>query len=168
MMATTPGLEAAKARVRQQLSRAIRSLESLEDMDPKNTIDKASQVVNQEGHMEDIMEARFRTQSEHGPGSKKWKSLSPKYAQWKAKKGYSSARNVRTGDMRTAAAEAVSGTYEAGKIPQWGPHLMEDPEYAKYANEQRPFIDPPTRRELLKADKRAAEEIKKEITRRLA
>lgn len=121
---------------------------------PEAIIHKVEQRINQERWMEKIIEARFRSQSIHGPGSRKWKKISSKYRSWKAKHGLSTRINVATGVLKEATIAAVAGTYLFERHIRWNwPMIPVD--YAVHVQAERPFILEPNEKEMKRVNARA-------------
>lgn len=121
---------------------------------PESIIRKVEERINQERWMEKIIEARFRSQSRHGPGSMKWKRLSPTYERAKARAGFGNKILVYTGVLKESTVEAVAGTYKYRAPIQWNPGIV-PVEYAGFVHQERPFILPPSTKELKRVDARA-------------
>lgn len=80
---------------------------------PQRVLREIEKEINREGHMEKIMQRRFRAQAEYGQGSRRWKSLALSTQKQRARLGYGAARPilVRTGALFGAAQDAVKGTF---------------------------------------------------------
>lgn len=129
---------------------------------PLKVIQRCEQRVNDLGMMERIMQRRFSSESEHGPGSTKWRALSPEYRRWKIRQGYSAKRNQRTGELMFAALNRVAGTFKSDKAIRWE-GLKFQPNYAVFVQESRPFHLNPNEKELEPARKKFNDLLAKEI-----
>lgn len=101
-------LNRIKQKVQNEISRTIGHIENLALRDiPTKIITKVNKQVNAEGYMERIIKNRFKAEARYGPGSTKWRQLTPEYAARKAAAGYGNRILFRTGALYFATLQAV-------------------------------------------------------------
>lgn len=160
-------LNRIKQKVQNEISRTIGHIENLALRDiPTKIITKVNKQVNAEGYMERIIKNRFKAEARYGPGSTKWRQLTPEYAARKAAAGYGNRILFRTGALYFATLQAVAGTFRYGQVPDWDIGAVAT-EYAEYVQQVRPFILPPSKKELEPSMNRARALIRLEL-RKLA
>lgn len=154
-------LDARKRTLRRRLDRVIGRVQRLAGMSvPQDVARDVEEQINREGYMERIIEKRFKSQSVYGPGSPKWKRLTPLYLRQKVAAGFPPNILVRTGDLFSSAVAYASGTFRLdGKIEFPLDSLPEEyAEYHQYGTGKmpaRPFYNEPTQRELEPSMRRA-------------
>ena len=158
-------LNRKKLIARSRIDRVVGKLQRIGGYNlPQDVARRIENKINGENWMEKIIKARFAAESEHGPGSRKWKDLSPTYRLWRVRHGFGARPILKvTGILRTEAMAAVRGTFSFKGV-RW--NVDDIPvSYAKYANGPRPFFKDPTNREMKPVMKRARELIRQELRR---
>lgn len=152
-------LERKKRLLKRKIEKALKGIERLGNIDmPLSMVRKIERTINQERWMERIIEKRFNSESEHGPGSKKWKALRPSTI---LRRGSAHPILRDTGVMFEATLGAVRNTFKFRGV-NW--NVSKIPvSYAKHANKTRPFASSPTDRELKPVVKRAQELARMEL-----
>ena len=89
-------------------------------------------------------------------GGSTWRALSPRYAAWKRKHGYSSRPNIRTGALRQYWSQQVTGT--RGVLRSSAVSRKGKP-YAKHVHAVRPIV--PTDERILARARAAFERVLK-------
>lgn len=160
-------LERQRKTVLRSIERVARRLERMSGGGvsiPADMKRKVEHIISREGWMEKIIEARFRSQAEHGPGSHKWARLAKSTIK---RKGFNRIL-VDTKEMFFGALQAVSGTYRFGQIPRWSVDKI-GVDYAEYHQTgtdrmpARPFFNPPNEKEMRPVERRALQIIRQEI-----
>ena len=156
-------LEREKRLILLKLKKTRRDLEKLKGVSiPKEIITKLEDKINNGQYLQRIIKRRFAAQAQHGPESKPWDKLTPRYKAWKARQGLSTRILVATGVLKEQTIETVAGTFKFGKIPNW--KASDIPvDYAVHADTARPFFDPPTKKEMEEIYKVLEKELKKEL-----
>jgi len=133
---------------------------------------RVEERINAEGHMQRMMKARFQAEAEHGPGSRKWKALSPRTLISRMRAGFGRGpilQNTRA--LAGAAQAAVAGTFKLKGV-KWSISRVAVP-YGKYHQSgggrlpARPFINNPTPTELQPVMKRVKDIIRIELRREI-
>ena len=146
-----------------KLNRAVNRIEKIAGMNvPAQVVKEIEAQINNEGWMERIIAARFKSSAEHGPGSRKWRPLTRRYLRQKIAAGFPGKILVRTGDLFASASDAVAGTFSLrSKINFEGKIEAIDLPYAARMNygfdstPARPFMSNPNKKELEPTMKRA-------------
>jgi hypothetical protein len=119
--------------------------------------------------MERIIERRFKAESEHGPGSRKWKQLRPSTVK---RRGSAHPILYETGEMFAGAVAAVADTFRFRGVRKWNVADVgvEYAEYHQTGTDRMParrFFDAPNEKELKPVVSRARDLVRAEIRKRL-
>lgn len=159
-------LKRLEQRIQPRLRRMLQRVANIEKAISAEIVHEVEEKINREGFPERIMLGRFKAQSEHGPGSRKWRPLTPKYKAWRIRQGYGAGPILtRTGVLRAAAIESVRDSFSMNKPMKWDVGNV-NVDYAEPVNNIRDFTSPPNDAEM-KPIMRRARQIVKSILRRL-
>ena len=148
-------LERARRKLDREIERMIKRLGTVSSAQfPADMMARISKAINDEGWMENIIKRRFNREKQTVPGAN-WKPLAPSTIRRRMAQGYG-ARPIllNTGRLKQGAMDAVEDTFaigtrggvRSGRI-KWRITNV-GVSYASYVHRERPFLLPPTRKEM--------------------